>query len=356
MAITYREYGTQQEYVDDIIELISRAEGHIPTVRDTRDGQATIGYGYTFDRNNNVQLWTNAGLFGTLAAGQQQLLRDIDAARTTAAKTRIALGSRNTANALTLTHDQARALLRQTYPRYEGPADDLDMPLSQERVAFVSLTYNRSPGIVRRTMGDFYQAICDGDRAEAWFQIRYNALGDQNPVHVNGVAKRRYLESQVFGLYDNPSGVSIQDAFNAFKMLQRHRTAIEAHEERFGVTFEGTPGTRNMISEGNTDYELLLDYFLETRIDDIHQALNYGKATLFLGLQIQCSDQPEVLAKLLWPEDFRSVDIYILIPRNRPTTIANLLWSYRHPVSPGTALWWGWTKRTSCEAILVMTY
>jgi hypothetical protein len=43
MATTYRQYNTQQQYVDAIVELISSAEGHAPTVQNTRDGQATIG-------------------------------------------------------------------------------------------------------------------------------------------------------------------------------------------------------------------------------------------------------------------------------------------------------------------------
>jgi Ca2+-binding RTX toxin-like protein/GH24 family phage-related lysozyme (muramidase) len=310
MAITYRQYNTQQQYVDAIVELISRAEGHAPTVQNTRDGQATIGYGYTFGRNNNVALWTAAGIFGTLTAGQQQLLRDIDAARTTAQRTRLALRSRNTANALTLTWNQARELLRQTYPEYEGPANVLGMPISPERVAFVSVTYNRGVGRVRSTMGAFYQAIRDGDRAEAWFQIRYKALGNENPRFVNGIAKRRYLESQVFGLYDNPDDVGMLDAFSVFKMLQRHRTEIVAHEAQFGVTFDETPGTRNMISEGNRDFTQVLSYFGLTRIDDIHQALDHGKDALFEGLQIEYSDQPSLLAKLQ-PSAFRSVDIYL---------------------------------------------
>ena len=54
--LTYRTLTTQQ-YVDAVVNLISIIEGHLSVVTDLKDTKATIGYGYTFNRNDNVALW-----------------------------------------------------------------------------------------------------------------------------------------------------------------------------------------------------------------------------------------------------------------------------------------------------------
>jgi GH24 family phage-related lysozyme (muramidase) len=304
MAINFRQYNTQEQYVGAIVELITRVEGPATGVYPDDDGMASIGYGYTFNRNNNVALWTAAGI--NLTPAQRQLLQKIDNAPENQ-KTNLAL---TWSRAITI--DEARALLRQTYPRYEGPANALAMPISLERVAFVSVAYNRGVGHLDERMWGFYQAIRDGDRAEAWFQIRYNALGNQKPATVNGIAVRRYLESEVFGLYDDPNNVSAQAAISVFKMFQRHRTAIANHEARFGVKFDGTNGTKNMISKGNSDanYQHVLSYFGLNRIDTIQQALDHGKPALLANLRTQYQNISKLQPKLT-DDSFKSVDIYV---------------------------------------------
>lgn len=57
MPINYRVI-SQQNYVNSVLDLISYTEGHISRVRDIQDGKATIGYGYTFNRSNNLALWS----------------------------------------------------------------------------------------------------------------------------------------------------------------------------------------------------------------------------------------------------------------------------------------------------------
>ena len=177
-------YATQQAYIDALVNIIAVFEGYGPNVYD-KDGKATIGFGYTFERSNNLALWTAAGI--SLTQGQINLLTQIDAATTDAQKKALAL----TFNKV-LSKAEAKALLKQTYPDYEGPANTLNMPLSPERVAFVSICYNRGVGIVQRRMQGFYQAIRDNDRAEAWYQIRYVAVGKPAQKFLFGVAKRRY--------------------------------------------------------------------------------------------------------------------------------------------------------------------
>ena len=143
MAINYNMFDTTQDYVDAVVELISRVEGYRPTAKNIGDGMATIGYGYTFNRNDNLALWTAAGI--TLSPADQAALQAIDNA-SAAQKTQVALAYFSNRP---ITKDMARSLLRQTYPRYEGPAIALNMPLSLERVALVDVTYNRGEVMLR---------------------------------------------------------------------------------------------------------------------------------------------------------------------------------------------------------------
>jgi len=80
---------------------------------------------------------------------------------------------------------------------------------SRERAVFFSLAYNsrdaNSDGIPDLLGSGLGNAVKNGNRAEAWFQIRYSSNGDDLP----GIAKRRYYESDLFGLYNNSGSVEI---------------------------------------------------------------------------------------------------------------------------------------------------
>ena len=47
---------TLQQYVGLVIDSISSAEGHVDKVKDLGGNHGSIGYGYTFDRNDNHAL------------------------------------------------------------------------------------------------------------------------------------------------------------------------------------------------------------------------------------------------------------------------------------------------------------
>lgn len=53
---------TQSAYVNLLSELITGFEGHHSVAENIGDGKATIGYGYTFNRSDNLSLWTAAGI------------------------------------------------------------------------------------------------------------------------------------------------------------------------------------------------------------------------------------------------------------------------------------------------------
>lgn len=234
--LTYRPL-TQLEYVEAVVNCIAKTEGHVSIATDIGDNKATIGYGYTFERNNNVAIWQATGI--SLTTTQWSVLADIDAATTNASKRSIALSQFTKI----LTSAEAKELLRETYQKYEGPSNDLNMPTSWERVAFVSITYNRGEATVRRKMSGFYDAVHAYDRAEAWYQIRYNAQ-TSNPDYKNGIAKRRYYESELFGLYDDPAAVSQAEAIAVYRMFTAHRDKIESYEKLYGIAFNGALGTQ----------------------------------------------------------------------------------------------------------------
>ncbi len=109
------------------------------------------------------------------------------------------------------------------------------LPPSMERAALFSLTYNGLIGmdpIDNKPYSPRLQnAITSGDRAEAWYQIRYQSNGGNGGV---AIAQRRYEESQIFGLFQNPSDPSLSGAVQAYQMLTAHRTTIDPYESQYG--------------------------------------------------------------------------------------------------------------------------
>jgi Ca2+-binding RTX toxin-like protein len=104
---------------------------------------------------------------------------------------------------------------------------------TREYVALMSLYFN-NPGLIGPGLRS---ALSSGNRAEAWYEIRYGSNSTkQKPSIRQGIAKRRYYESQLFGLYDDPSVVDPVDpiqAVQAYRMLELHRVAIEQYERQF---------------------------------------------------------------------------------------------------------------------------
>ncbi len=101
------------------------------------------------------------------------------------------------------------------------------IPPSRERIALVSLAYN---GLVNAGASPRLRAaVRRGDRAEAWYEIRYNSnppgRGDRA-----GIAKRRFFEADTFGLYDDASNVGQDEARGALAMYERRQGEILRYE------------------------------------------------------------------------------------------------------------------------------
>lgn len=301
----------QADYDRKLRMVIVGAEGLHAHAQNIGDNRATIGWGYTLNRSKNVEIWRAAGI--DLTPEQWQTLADVDAAPR-ADKTRIGVTLTRQLNG-----EESDRLLRASMAEYEAPANSLNMPLSDEKVAMVSLAYNRGAGnltgIPESNVPEHpvMNAIRDGDRAEAWFQMRYNCWGSdrldsQYPnqeSNEGGLRKRRFAEAEVFGLYDDPGNVTPDQARNVYRAFQLHRDEVDRVEREFGVTVEGEEARRNRISEANRDYPGLVNEY--SSVSTIADALAPARAALLRDLRQQHPD----MADRLTDANFNAGRIYL---------------------------------------------
>ncbi|PWK30688.1 calcium-binding protein [Cupriavidus plantarum] len=125
---------------------------------------------------------------------------------------------------------------------------------SKELLVLASMTWNGGPGLLIKSPS-LRTAIQKGNRAEAWFQIRYETNGGNS--RGPGIAKRRYVEAQLFGLYDDSGNVSVGEAKQVYAMLTTHRAAILKYESEYGIPPDGTSALRNTIALANNDANLV---------------------------------------------------------------------------------------------------
>ena len=294
---------TREEYARRASAMIQRFEGYRAGPYDAEDSMATIGFGYAFNRNNNVALFDQANV--QLSPAERRQLTAIDNAP---ANQKTALGI---ALPVQITRDEARSLLEvASLPNYEGPANRLNMPLSDERAALVSVTYNRGPGRVNSHMQGFTEAVADGDRAEAWYQLRYNSCGtNPDPDIELGIRPRRGMEAQAFGLYDDPQNVTLEEARGVYRMLQLHRDDIARNERDWGVGFDSTaqPLNRNAVATSNQNNADLVALF--GQVPTISTALEPARNRLLTDLR---AEHPDIADRL--GNDAFAADVIFMDP------------------------------------------
>lgn len=69
---------------------------------------------------------------------------------------------------------------------------------SYERLALLSMRYNSKKGATDLIGDNLKEALKEGDRFKAWFEIRHNSNGNNEA----GLQKRRYYEAELFGLFN----------------------------------------------------------------------------------------------------------------------------------------------------------
>lgn len=141
-----------------------------------------------------------------------------------------------------------------------------DFSKSLERAALISLQYN---GIRMAGSPKLMADISNGNRAEAWYEIRYDtdASNDSrnasyDPSIATGVATRRDYESDLFGLYDgdpfsNSSIVTNAEATQVAAMVLAHeaqmfQSVIPNKSGLYNNRYDVDPNT--LIDGTNTNY------------------------------------------------------------------------------------------------------
>ncbi|RDZ26756.1 XVIPCD domain-containing protein [Lysobacter silvisoli] len=295
---------TREQYNELVKRLVKITESLHERSQDVGDGRATIGYGYTFNRSNNVEIWERSGI--ELTRDERALLQRIDEAPA-ADRTRLGLTFPRALDAA-----QSDRLLEASIPEYEAPVNALNMPMSREKAAAVSVVYNRGVGSYNRNMEPFRDAVEAGDRAEAWFELRYNSWGSHAPSE-GGLRKRRYMEGQLFGLYDDPANVGADEARDVYRSFQLHRDRIVRDEANWGESIDGRDAARNMIDAANRDYSnITADY---GEVQTIRESLAPAKNALLADLRRQHPD----IADRLSNEAFEAGAIYLDPGRNAAT-------------------------------------
>lgn len=170
---------------------------------------------------------------------------------------------------------------------------------AQERITLLSLSYNGALSIST----SLKTAIQNDNRAEAFYQIRYNTNAQKvdgvtrsaadpalTPAQLeqgfNGTATRRYGESHNFGLYNESQTFDTQtfqitqntdeaESRQIFQMTTKHWERIEFYDNRFGYLL-GAAGTKFGFAVESTDslltpaHDLLVNlYTYESDIDKI---------------------------------------------------------------------------------------
>ncbi|BBH42766.1 hypothetical protein myaer102_54340 [Microcystis viridis NIES-102] len=209
-------------------------------------GVPTIGIGLNLRDNDSRNVVLNA--FG-IQEYPQELRTVIDGVTTTTTNEELrdnlnavmaTLQGNNQSNrdTFTFTNEQesvaafdARIAITETALTTGNNAITIDP--SWEKAVLVSLAFNapRLVGTGLRT------AINAGDRAEAWFEIRYNSNGGES--RNRGIAKRRYIESETFGLYaESTPPANFQptpeDSLKIFRMFNKHERRINHEENEYG--------------------------------------------------------------------------------------------------------------------------
>jgi len=266
---------TVAPYQTDMEVWLKQLEGNTPaqqTPQVDTVGHPTVGVG--------IDLTVPANLIDYLRiigqTGNQALTKLLstvyvsDANSTAAQKYQTAVANYTAENGgiaiPTLSTDQVEALYQQvetdhyntfvtliTKPAYN--IDVTDLLKSNEGLAVFSLAYNSgTPGT--HLLADLNQD--NFNRVDAWFQIRYLSNGGNSQSL--GLAKRRYEESQVFGLYDPADSTggtvtaSLTEATAIYAEFSLNGDTLTGGEDYrdFAFDYENLYGT-NGIAKANGD-------------------------------------------------------------------------------------------------------
>jgi hypothetical protein len=177
--------------------------------------------------------------------------------------------------------------------------NDPSFHLSREKAALIVVSW-LNPALARSVSKT-------ENRAEAWHKIRYGwAAGKGENAQFNiGWAKRRYIESEMLGLYNDRNNVSLDEAIQVYRMFQKHRDEIAGYEKLHG--HHGSVKTekwrRTAFEEAN---------YGKKEVKTVAESFAPAKAVILAAIQEQCKDNPKLVAKLTDDiNHFRQIDNHL---------------------------------------------
>ena len=168
----------------------------------------------------------------------------------------------------------------------------LILPESRERAALLMQVYLNGNLVSKKFVGAFNA----GNRAEAWYELRYNTwlLGQSEAGNV----KRSIYASDLFGLYEGTS-VNVDEAKSVYRMLQLHRKEIGNFWQQGSAKWSTTESA--LVSDAN------LTWTTNTTVKTLAGDLTSARDALFADLLTQ---YPTGMAGLA-ASDFNPVNVYL---------------------------------------------
>ncbi len=204
---------------------------------------------------------------------------------------------------------------------------------SRERLVLLSLAYNNLIGFttekdangnpVLDANGNAIQVvrspsllndILTGNRAAAWYEIRYNSNGGNSASA--GIATRRFYESTLFGLYADPNNPTLTESMQAYQVLQQHRVEILNYEAQYGLVpgaaGSGASALQNVLTSygANAPAGSILTAAGLTSTPTLQSMYNPAATELFSVLASTYANLPEVASALV-PANFLSTNVYV---------------------------------------------
>ncbi|MET3778365.1 Ca2+-binding RTX toxin-like protein, partial [Rhizobium alvei] len=105
---------------------------------------------------------------------------------------------------------------------------DIDVPNSQERAVLFSLAFE---GV---DLDNILMAMIDSfNRVETWYLIRYESNDGEDSAEGIAIARRRYIQSDLFELYNDPDQISYEEARAVALSYSSHRSRILSYESSY---------------------------------------------------------------------------------------------------------------------------
>jgi Ca2+-binding RTX toxin-like protein len=242
MSITPHLLDSKEAFESELKNFFVKVEANKEQVYADIKGVPTVGIGYALIQEIKgvwkirANLKTQMDAIGkTVTDADSKTLQDIaDALNAGDISTATSLANSSSFSFEPMTSDEAKNLVvRVVNDEYiDALKNRIGATLyntlanSKEMVALLSIVYQGWTSAIKQPLID---ALSNGNRAEAWYQIRYA----MNTSNAGWMANRRYQEADEFGLYENgsdPSLISEDEAKEIMRMYTIHNKEMHIYE------------------------------------------------------------------------------------------------------------------------------